>query len=403
MSDKPRICLIYTGGTIGMTKMDDGTIRPPDRPEDFLRVAPELKHLVDFEFVPLLNKDSTNMIPADWTAIAKAVYERRCEGYQGFVIAHGTDTMHFSASAVAFALGKPLPFPVVFTGAQAIPEVHHGDARVNLLRACTVATMDLGEVVISFGDYVFRGCRAQKKDERRFDAFESPAFYPLAFITEEILLTGLGSRRRQIEDGGDIDFRAEFEHGVFQVSLIPGLEPELLLPVLDSPMCKGVILQSFGAGNVPSLAGYSFGAIIEHACKLNIPVIITSQFPANATLHTSYEPGRAAIAAGAIPTGNMTSSCAVAKFRWVLAQVEESFRRGEIVVAQKIAKVDEMMQRNYIDEMDLGGSEGSLSRGMKGQTLPKADPLRGFPTPPPARDDSGPRSQGAGRSGRGAE
>jgi L-asparaginase/Glu-tRNA(Gln) amidotransferase subunit D len=183
MDTKPRICLIYTGGTIGMIK-DGDTLRPPDHAEDFLRLAPELDHIASIKFVALMNKDSSNMNPADWTLIANAVYERRNDGYDGFVIAHGTDTMHFSASAVALALGNQLSFPVVFTGAQTIPEVPHGDARVNLLRACKVATTDIAEVVIAFGEYVFRGCRAQKKDERRFDAFESPAEFPLATITE---------------------------------------------------------------------------------------------------------------------------------------------------------------------------------------------------------------------------
>jgi L-asparaginase/Glu-tRNA(Gln) amidotransferase subunit D len=110
-----------------------------------------------------MNKDSTNMNPGDWEDIAEAVYRRRNAGYRGFVIAHGTDTMHFSASAVAFALGKNLNFPVVFTGAQTAPDIPHGDARVSLLRAFKVALTDLAEVVICFGDFVFRGCRAQKK------------------------------------------------------------------------------------------------------------------------------------------------------------------------------------------------------------------------------------------------
>ncbi len=116
ITDK-KICLIYTGGTIGMHRDVNGVLRPPENPEDFLHLAPELD-TSEFDFVPLLNKDSTNMIPADWTAIAEAIYERRKEGYIGFVVAHGTDTMHFSASAVALALGSNLNFPVVFTGAQ---------------------------------------------------------------------------------------------------------------------------------------------------------------------------------------------------------------------------------------------------------------------------------------------
>jgi L-asparaginase len=346
-----KVCLIYTGGTIGMRLMEDKTLKPPDDPTDFLRVAPELKDEYEFDFVPLMSKDSTNINPHDWKDIATAIYERRNLGYAGFVIAHGTDTMHFSASAVAFALGTNLNFPVVFTGSQTIPEVHHGDARINLLRAFKVATdrqTRFAEVVISFGDYVFRGCRAQKKDERRFDAFESPAYPPLAYITEELIPH---ASAELVDPSGkeDIDFQPDFAGGVVQMSLIPGLEPEILLSVLKSQSCKGIILQSFGAGNVPNAPPYSFLDIVGEVRKKGIPLIITSQFPANATLHTAYEPGKQAIDAGAIPTGNMTASCAVAKFRWVIAKVE----KDNLNPLEKIKKVHELMQRVFIKEMDV--------------------------------------------------
>ncbi|MBI4707183.1 MAG: asparaginase [Candidatus Omnitrophica bacterium] len=220
MSEKPRICLIYTGGTIGMVETSDG-LRPPEKPSDFLKIAPELEEFVEIDFVPLLNKDSTNMNPSDWEKMARAVHERRNDRYEGFVIAHGTDTMHFSASALAFALGRNLNFPVVFTGAQTIPKVLHGDARINLVRACRVALESLAEVVISFGDFVFRGCRAQKKDERKFDAFESPAFPPLAYITETIDLQRPIPREKKDDGRKEIEFRPHFEKGILQVALIP--------------------------------------------------------------------------------------------------------------------------------------------------------------------------------------
>lgn len=321
-------------------------LRPPQDPNDFLELAPDLDKAFDYEFVPLLNKDSTNMVPADWTMMAEEIHRRRNDGYDGFVVAHGTDTMHFSSSAVAFALGPELPFPVVFTGAQTIPEVRHGDARVNLMRAFEVAVSEVAEVVIAFGDYVFRGCRAQKKDERRFDAFESPAMFPLGFITEEIVLSPLALRRPRVS--AQFRVRPHFAAGVLQVSLIPGLEPELLRPAIQRDECRGLILSSFGAGNVPNVEPYSFAAIIREATQMGKPVIVTSQFPANATLHTAYQPGREAVSAGAIATGNMTASCAATKFRWALALAEE-----EGVDPDKLKTyVETIMGNAYVGEMD---------------------------------------------------
>jgi L-asparaginase len=354
MDKKNKICLLYTGGTIGMQRRQ-GVLTPPEDPGDFLKLAPELKSFACFDFFPLMNKDSTNINHQDWKIIAQRIYDGIQEGYSGFVIAHGTDTMHFSASAVAFALGKNLAVPVVFTGAQTIPEVPHGDARVNLIRAFMVAQTDLAEVVISFGDFVFRGCRAQKKDERKFDAFESPSFYPIGYITENILLTGLARRRTDVVEK-TIDFKPYFAGGIAQFSLIPGLEPGLIETVVVSPQCRGIILQSFGAGNVPSDADFSVVEVIRLATSLDKPTIVTSQFPANSTLSTEYETGVAAVRAGAIPTGNMTSSCAAAKFRWVLASVEHDMDAGLVSPKLKLDEIRRRMQFVYVDEMDTSPS-----------------------------------------------
>lgn len=349
---RPRVCLIYTGGTIGMVR-ENKIDRPPENPDDFLALAPELQEFVDVDFVILLNKDSTNMNPYDWELMARAVYDRRNEGYSGFVIAHGTDTMHFSSSAVSFALGQNLAFPVVFTGAQAIPEIAHGDARVNLIRACKVALTDLAEVAICFGDYVFRGCRVQKKDEKRFDAFESPGFFPIGYITEEIELLPTAKIRTDRDKGQDINYQGVFETGILEVALIPGLPPALIQDAVASEECKGLMLQSFGAGNVPDEDPYSFEEVIRYTVQeMKKPVLIVSQFPAHATLGSSYKPGVAALKAGAIPTGNMTNAAAVAKFGWLLAQVNREIAEGNLGEHRRIAEIKTRMSINYVGEMD---------------------------------------------------
>ncbi len=348
-----KICLIYTGGTIGMVEEQDPETkqfvrRPPRDTSSFFRIAPEIREAADIDFVDLINKDSTDINPNDWTLIANEIYEKR-DQYDGFVVAHGTDTMHFTASAISFAFGDNLNFPIVFTGAQTTAFVPHGDARINLIRAVRVATENIAEVAICFGDYVFRGCRTQKKDEKKFDAFESPAFFPIADITEDIIWT----RARKIESNrGDIDFRPDFELGLIQISLIPGLLPAQFMPLLENKEISGIILQSFGAGNVPSEGVFSFESFIAAAFERHIPVIIASQFPANSTLHSIYAPGMKARDAGAIPTGNMTNAAATAKFRWVLARANKLIAADKLSIERKISYVSEEMTRVEIGEMD---------------------------------------------------
>ncbi len=167
-----RLLIIGTGGTIGMAENPEGTVAPPSRRADWFRAVEDLVRTVEFE--ERFDLDSANVGPEHWTQIVRAIVRRQGE-FDGIVVAHGTDTMAYTASAVAFALGRDLGFPVVFTGSQTTVDVPHGDAIANVLRAALVATQDLPEVVISFGEKVFRATRTQKKDDRRFDAFESRA------------------------------------------------------------------------------------------------------------------------------------------------------------------------------------------------------------------------------------
>lgn len=361
---KKKICIFYTGGTIGMERRRTGSggyvLEPPTSGKDFLRSVKadeDVDRIADITFVPLMNKDSTNVVPEDWTKMALAVQRKMDDDFDGFVIAHGTDTMHFTASALAFAFGPSLKKPIVLTGAQATPDISHGDARVNLLRAVEVACKDLREVVVVFGDFVWRGCRVQKKDEKRFDAFETPAEFPLGYITEEIILSGFVRNSTSKIGDHDFGFAPSFANGLVQISLIPGLKPNLLFPVLESHDCEGVILQSFGAGNVPNEGVYSFNEFIRHAVRAEKPVVIASQFPANSTLASYYKPGLDAIEAGAIPTGNMTNAAATAKFRWAMALANDveveilDKKNKKIQKNAKVERVRELMHRNYVGEV----------------------------------------------------
>jgi len=347
--NKGKICLIYTGGTIGM--VSKGGVLTPVRGKEFessvLKKIPELEDIAEYKFIDLLSKDATNMHPNDWVKLSNEIHNQiKTRKYQGFVVVHGTDTMHFSASAVALALGENLNVPVVFTGAQTAFSVPHGDARVNLLRAFKVALSNIAEVVICFGDYVFRGCRSLKKDERRFDAFWSPAYPPLAYIGEELIIHDKSLFRERKEARAGINFVNVFSEGIIQVSLIPGLDPIFFSSLIEDGNCNGFILHSFGAGNVPNEGDYSWMRFIKEASENGIPILITSQFPANSAYHSPYAPGRDAYENGAIPTLNMTYACASAKFRWLLAQF------ADMEKDEKIDQLKLMMNHDYVGELD---------------------------------------------------
>lgn len=186
---KPKILIIQTGGTISQEKGEDGTYSPSSKPiKEIIRKISSLEDLAEITIEELFNIDSTNMETSDRANLAKTIYENY-QKYNGFVILHGTDTMADSAAALNYMLncgaiegGKP----IVFTGSQKPIFEPASDAPNNIYNAVKIATLDIGEIVIAFGNKIVRGVRAVKESEHGLNAFSSPRIEPLGEIGREI-------------------------------------------------------------------------------------------------------------------------------------------------------------------------------------------------------------------------
>jgi len=355
----PKVHVLTTGGTIGMVEDSAGKVRAP-RGNELNEAYREVGRIADVEFLALLDepRDSADIVPDDWRRIALAVAERITErDVAGVVVTHGTDTLAYTASAVAYALGKNLTKPVVFTGAQATVNVPHGDALPNLLRACKVAA-DAGdrlpEVVVCFGDTVLRACQAQKRNDWRFSAFESPLGSPLAIVTEEIQYNHDGIRRHDTPPP-PLDVQATFDTRVLTIAQVPGLPPELLDPVLDTGAAegglRGIIIQSQGAGNLPTRKGYSLLSFIQRAVEKDIPVLLCSLYPVLSTNPRRYAPAEEAMRAGAVDVFNITLPAVVTKLAWILGQMPDDYQHGTPGQSLRRTWVEERIRTNYVGEI----------------------------------------------------
>ncbi|MFZ1989437.1 MAG: asparaginase domain-containing protein [Alphaproteobacteria bacterium] len=342
------ICLINTGGMISMEQQPDGSVGIPNELNRFFRSFAELNVVADFVAVGLLSKDSSNMNPEDWEKIADAIFARRFD-FDGFVVTHGTDTLPHTASAVAFALGPGLHFPVVFVGSQVAPHVVHGDARINLMRAVSVATRKIPEVMAVVGDQIHRGVRVQKKDDFRFEGMHSPTWKPLGIISDDIDVDPQDIR--DTDPRRELELQNHFSRGVFKISLYPGLHPDFLLPLLANEKLEGVIIETLGIGNVPTEGAWSLIPFIEKARERSIPVMLASQFPIQTRMTEKYRPAGAPLAAGAIAALNMSPPAAVTKFMWVLPQVKKRIEAGVIPAHHKIDAIKKMMETEYVGEL----------------------------------------------------
>ncbi len=282
-----------------------GVLKPAKTVEEIINIVPSLKEMADVDFIELENRDSTNINPTHWAKLTIKIAELH-DKYDGVIVTHGTDTMAYTAGAVAIALGKGLKIPIVFTGSQLPLVVHGTDARFNLensMKTVIRASEEkISEVMIVFSDRVLRAARAIKTSEANFPAFDSPAYPHLAAITAIGVNFNFSALR--IADDSPLKITPHFQRGILAVDLVPGLEPSILLETLKSGKCQGLLLKSLGAGNVPSESEYSLIPIIKEATsQLNIPVLISTKFIGGNTHSDIYEPGKLALDAGAIPTG----------------------------------------------------------------------------------------------------
>ncbi len=329
---RPRICLLFAGGTIGMIKnLKTGALEPASSAVDIIRDFPEIQKYISLDFKMVVNIDSSNMNPSHWTQIAKAIHSIY-DKYDGFVVAQGTDTMSYSASALSFAL-RNLSKPVVFTGSLIPLDEIGSDGRNNLIYACLTASLDIAEVCMVFANKIFRGNRAKKYHESLVAVFHSPNYPALGELGRPTILQDWRKKRRK----RILKFQPKFQPKISLMKLFPGFDPYIFDKGIERGV-KGIIIEGFGPGNVPFLDD-SIVPKISEATKKGIPVIIANQMERGITNLNSYEAGLYAAKAGAISAHEMTTEATVTKLMWALAKTS------------KTAEVKKIMGQNLAGEM----------------------------------------------------
>ena len=310
------IHLIYTGGTIGMVRRSDGALEPAEI-EDLLTYAPELDLVASWDYATLSPpRDSVDLGPPDWLRLARHIAQRY-QRYEGFVILHGTDTMAYTAAALSFLL-EGLHKPVILTGAQLPIGSVRNDARNNLITAMSLAASghpQVQEVGIFFHDRLLRGNRAVKTSIFDFDAFDSPNFPPLARVGVSTQFPTLPPRPPAPPE---LILHQQLDARVALVKLFPGITPHLLASLLDAPI-KGLVLETFGSGNIPATPGLV--EVIEQAvAQRNLLTVAITQQQRGSVQLNAYAAGRQLLDAGVVSGHDMTPYAALVKLMFLLAQ-----------------------------------------------------------------------------------
>ena len=356
----PKVLIIYTGGTIGMKQTPNGYAPSKGfllqlmktyvhQSNDVQKIRTKENQIIAYEILEYeLLIDSSNIQASNWNVIAQSIFENYHE-YVGFVILHGTDTMAYTASALSFMLVN-LSKPVILTGSQIPISESRSDATENLIGAITLAgSYSIPEVGVYFNNRLFRGNRVQKVDSSGLGAFDS-GNYPLlaeAKIRFEVFWKNI------LKVGPNkILLRNIQSQPIVSLKLFPSIDINIIKNILHPPI-KGLIIESYGAGNFPS----NRSDIIEEFQKaINRGVIIVNCTQCQkGGVTKDYETSRLLYEIGVVPSGDMTVETTLCKMMYLLSQQDVSTDeirklmsvdlRGEISVAvrQDIQRGEELL------------------------------------------------------------
>jgi len=339
---KPRIDIIITGGTIS-SSLDPktGGVKWLTDPNELFKFYPEIFDIADIKIKNPFMKSSENMDSDDWKRIAKetikSLNDNQC---QGVIISHGTDFLHYTASALSFMI-KDLNKPVVLTYSQRSTDRGSSDASLNLYCSAKIALSNIGEVVLvghgSSNDdfcYVLQGNKCRKMHTSRRDTFKAINTSPIAKVSKEKGVEILRDYWKRKKRKAKLD--NSFEKKVGLIKFYPGQSPDIIDYYIKKKY-KGLVIEMSGLGHVITEGTNNWIGKIKQAIDKGVIVCGVPQTIYGRLDPMVYSPGRQLKKAGVIFLKDILPETGFVKLGYVLGKTKKK-EEVEKLMLENIAK-----------------------------------------------------------------
>ena len=326
----PKILLVSTGGTIA-SKIDyrTGGVTPALTAAELNATVPELSKIANIDTEVLFSEYSENLLPEHWKIIAEKINTYVKSEYKGIIIAHGTDTMQYTAAALSFSLSG-IPIPITLVGSQRSSDRPSSDAALNLISAVRfLVECNTGGIYVvmhnstSDDDIACHwGTRVRKNHTSKRNAFQTIGGAP-AFIVK---IDRIEKNPQFNIIKKDYTPKINFNSRVALVKYYPGLDPKILDHIISSGY-KAIIFEGTGLGHIGKVM-YEY---IGKAKKKGLFLGMTSQCIDGMVRMTVYESGRDLLNLGIIPLGNIIPETALVKAMWALGNSKTIEDMGKIM------------------------------------------------------------------------
>ena len=320
----PKILLLSTGGTIA-SKVDyrTGAVTPVLTAEELNSSVPELAEIANIDTEVLFSEYSENIMPDHWLKISKKLIEYSNSDYSGIIIAHGTDTMHYTSAFLSFALAG-YSIPIALVGSQRSSDRASSDAALNLIGATKflVECKTNGVYIIMHQDESDEtiachfGTRVRKSHTSKRNAFQTIGDYPAYIIINNKIQRNTKENFFKVKE---FQPKPNLDTKVALVKYHPGYDPNLLDKIIEMGY-RAIIFEGTGLGHI----GKTMYDTVKKAHEKDIFLGMTSQCIDGRIRMTVYESGRDLLDLGIIPLENMIPEVALVKAMWALGNSRDT-------------------------------------------------------------------------------